>query len=417
MSNAHVNAEGITPNAKRLLWAGFMAILAAGIGFAIRGGILDNWAADSASPARSSAPSAAPGSPASASASSSAASSRTRSATASWSSRRSCSTCCRPSSRSRRPRDRRRRRRTCSLLGHVHLRARERHARSGRQPARRDAVPEQPHALPEHPARELAGRPGARRPGRLDSRRRHAGELEDAARAVPGPDRPLRHHVLRPDVSRSPRRPQRAQRRPDVEGRRHSRRAVACCLSASSSGISWAASSASSPATRSLLRRRGAASPGRSPLVLLLIVGIKTQFSIGSLLLFVLFITHALVGAVELGTDGWIQNITGNILTPAQGKILFVFTSLLMFSLRFCAALHREEPEGLADRPAVHLRDARRRRPAAGQRHRDVRRRDARAGGLRGRQDVLLADDAGGRRRPLPAHRRHRHVASWAASA
>jgi MFS family permease len=71
--------------------------------------------------------------------------------------------------------------------------------------------------------------------------------------------------------------------------------------------------------------------------VLLLIVAIKTNFSIGSILLFVLFVTHALVGAVELGTDGWIQNITGNILTPAQGKILFVFTSLLMFSLRFCA--------------------------------------------------------------------------------
>ena len=30
-------------NAKRLLWAGFMAILAAGVGFAIRGGIFDNW--------------------------------------------------------------------------------------------------------------------------------------------------------------------------------------------------------------------------------------------------------------------------------------------------------------------------------------------------------------------------------------
>ena len=72
-------------------------------------------------------------------------------------------------------------------------------------------------------------------------------------------------------------------------------------------------------------------------LVLVLMVGIKTNFSVGSLLLFVLFMTHALVGAVELGTDGWIQNITGNILTPAQGKILFVFTSLLMFSLRFCA--------------------------------------------------------------------------------
>ena len=70
---------------------------------------------------------------------------------------------------------------------------------------------------------------------------------------------------------------------------------------------------------------------------LLLVVAIQTSFSVGSLLLFVLFLTHMLLGAVELGTDGWIQNITGNILTPAQGKILFVFTSLLMFSLRFCA--------------------------------------------------------------------------------
>ena len=52
---------------------------------------------------------------------------------------------------------------------------------------------------------------------------------------------------------------------------------------------------------------------------------------------FVLFIAHALVGAVELGTDNWIQSITGNILTTGQGRILFVFTSLLMFLLRFCA--------------------------------------------------------------------------------
>jgi len=70
---------------------------------------------------------------------------------------------------------------------------------------------------------------------------------------------------------------------------------------------------------------------------IVVVVGVLTQFSIGSVLLFVLFITHALVGAVELGTDGWIQNITGNILTPTQGKILFVFTSFLMFTLRFCA--------------------------------------------------------------------------------
>ncbi len=60
-------------------------------------------------------------------------------------------------------------------------------------------------------------------------------------------------------------------------------------------------------------------------------------FSVGSVLLFILFITHALVGAVELGTDSWAQNITGNILTPKEGKILFVFTSALMFVLRFCS--------------------------------------------------------------------------------
>ncbi|MFK7911529.1 MAG: sugar MFS transporter [Akkermansiaceae bacterium] len=66
-------------------------------------------------------------------------------------------------------------------------------------------------------------------------------------------------------------------------------------------------------------------------------IGAMTKFSIGHWLIFVLFITHALVGAVELGTDGWIQNITGAILSEEEGKILFVFTSLVMFLLRFCA--------------------------------------------------------------------------------
>jgi MFS family permease len=70
---------------------------------------------------------------------------------------------------------------------------------------------------------------------------------------------------------------------------------------------------------------------------ILLAVAAITRFSFGAFMLFVLIVTHVLVGAVELGTDGWIQNITGNILTTSQGKILFVFTSLLMFSLRFCA--------------------------------------------------------------------------------
>ena len=36
----------MAPNAYRLLWGGFMAILAAGIGFSIRGGFLDNWGAE-----------------------------------------------------------------------------------------------------------------------------------------------------------------------------------------------------------------------------------------------------------------------------------------------------------------------------------------------------------------------------------
>ena len=66
-------------------------------------------------------------------------------------------------------------------------------------------------------------------------------------------------------------------------------------------------------------------------------VGGMTGFSIGSVLLFVLFATHALVGAVELGTDGWIQNITGNLFTSEQGKWLFIWTSSIMFGLRFAA--------------------------------------------------------------------------------
>ena len=71
--------------------------------------------------------------------------------------------------------------------------------------------------------------------------------------------------------------------------------------------------------------------------VLLLAIAGLTRFSLGSWLLFTLFVIHALVGAVELGTDGWIQNITGNILSSEQGKVLFVFTSATMFALRFCA--------------------------------------------------------------------------------
>lgn len=71
--------------------------------------------------------------------------------------------------------------------------------------------------------------------------------------------------------------------------------------------------------------------------LLMAAAAVVSKFSIGSILLFVLFITHALIGAVELGTDGWIQNITGNLFSSEQGKALFIWTSAIMFFLRFCA--------------------------------------------------------------------------------
>jgi hypothetical protein len=71
--------------------------------------------------------------------------------------------------------------------------------------------------------------------------------------------------------------------------------------------------------------------------ILVVAVGVLTKFSMGSIFLFILFITHAMVGAVELGTDGWIEAITGNLFTAEQGKILFIWTSAIMFGLRFCA--------------------------------------------------------------------------------
>ena len=42
----NIKTDGITPNAGRLLWAGFFAILASGIGLGVRGAILLNWGTD-----------------------------------------------------------------------------------------------------------------------------------------------------------------------------------------------------------------------------------------------------------------------------------------------------------------------------------------------------------------------------------
>ncbi len=61
-----------------------------------------------------------------------------------------------------------------------------------------------------------------------------------------------------------------------------------------------------------------------------------SRWTVGAPLLILLFITHTLVGAVELGTDGWIQNIEDAILAPGDGTKLFIYTSSLMFCLRFC---------------------------------------------------------------------------------
>ncbi|AMV19830.1 MFS transporter [Planctomyces sp. SH-PL14] len=67
-------------------------------------------------------------------------------------------------------------------------------------------------------------------------------------------------------------------------------------------------------------------------------------------LMLVLLIIHAMVGYVELGTDSWIAKITGSIMaSPSKGLILFVYTSTLMFVLRFMAGpiVHKTSPLGL----------------------------------------------------------------------
>jgi MFS family permease len=73
-------------------------------------------------------------------------------------------------------------------------------------------------------------------------------------------------------------------------------------------------------------------------------------FKFGPALFAVLLCIHALLGYVELGTDSWISNITGNVLaSPSQGLLLFIYTSSLMFVLRFCAGpiVHKISPLGL----------------------------------------------------------------------
>jgi hypothetical protein len=75
-----------------------------------------------------------------------------------------------------------------------------------------------------------------------------------------------------------------------------------------------------------------------------------TNFSWGSWVLAFLYLMHALVGYVELGTDSWITNITERVLkSGTDAKLAFIWTNVLMFTLRFFAGpiVHKINPVGL----------------------------------------------------------------------
>jgi MFS family permease len=78
--------------------------------------------------------------------------------------------------------------------------------------------------------------------------------------------------------------------------------------------------------------------------------GIATGFSLGSWVLAFLYLMHALVGYVELGTDSWITNIGKQVLkSGTNAQLAFIWTNVLMFTLRFFAGpiVHRINPVGL----------------------------------------------------------------------
>ncbi|CAN5222353.1 MFS transporter [soil metagenome] len=79
--------------------------------------------------------------------------------------------------------------------------------------------------------------------------------------------------------------------------------------------------------------------------------------SVGSMLITIfsplivfLFLLHAMVGYVELGTDSWIVNITGRVLENVTYALLaFIWINSIMFVLRFFAGpiVHKINPIGL----------------------------------------------------------------------
>src|SRR5262249_50796008 len=85
-------------------------------------------------------------------------------------------------------------------------------------------------------------------------------------------------------------------------------------------------------------------------LVVWLAYAVISGFKLGHLVLAVLYILHGLVGYVELGTDSWIINIGNQVLDSSRmALIAFIWTNLVMFSLRFFAGpiVHKISPLGL----------------------------------------------------------------------
>src|SRR5439155_15404496 len=90
--------------------------------------------------------------------------------------------------------------------------------------------------------------------------------------------------------------------------------------------------------------------------VLMGVFGVSTRFTPGHWMFALLLLLHACVGYVELGTDSWIQNITGTILSdPKKGQIVFIWTSAVMFVLRFFAGpiIRKISPLGLLFAAAI----------------------------------------------------------------
>jgi hypothetical protein len=84
--------------------------------------------------------------------------------------------------------------------------------------------------------------------------------------------------------------------------------------------------------------------------------GALSQFRVGHWMLAFLYVLHGLVGYVELGTDSWIIDITKTVLnSPDKALMAFIWTNILMFTLRFFAGpiVHKISPVGLLLASAV----------------------------------------------------------------